>query len=789
MASGFCLPKVFVSKFVDALKKGDIDPEKLMDMSSADRRAFFEPIVGEENAEDVNALFESKMLLRDQKRGLLSWAKKVAGISEPARRDLVTRIEKLDRVLNPADEKGFLADLAAQKLGVTVTTEEAKKISDLAKAAVDAKARPTANLSGVNDEYLIAADDLKHYIASIKPTSPLGMIWRDAMVTARNFLLMNPSTPIKATESQIVNSAMDMVSRRIAYQSLGAANPELMGEAKAQAWQTFMATGKNTAAMEGLSDSGMLGERANFDVPEGMAESKIPGINAVVAAARTAAKWSTKVAIDWEHNITFTKFYQGTFFDMLNIASTNIAKSEGLEGEALKTRAGEIFADAARVEPESDIGATVRQLGQQQAARITSTNDNLLARLTMGLKNGLNNGIKGPRGDTLMSGIPGLGDILMPIAKIPATVISNGVENAGIGLPLGIKDIFQGRKLMQSADAIEATKGAAQFGYGLQRIVRTIGTLGAAAYFSSLLTPEDFRSDKFGAHFVKIGGVWINAEYISAISPALAGMMSVKASSSPGQGPLETVSQYFSGAAQGLRALPGIDEVGQLVNAITETDAAQGIRRYAQQFFDQRGQPAFLANLEKDRPINRLFFGAHGVETQEQIKADTEQQVQQRAANRLGTEKFGMNVWGEPSGVFGSPQNDPVSLELKRIGYAPSFPADKMSVKGVKDGVPLSNSQYREYVQISGRLAKQHITALLQLPGWQSFPLAWRAKEIQKTVEHDRKAAMAKMQMDSLGGPHDLIQAAVQAKRAAMSTLAPAGRASNVARFGVASPP
>ncbi len=45
-------------------------------MSSADRHAFFSKIVGEDHAGPVNALFESKLLLKDQQRGLINWAKK-----------------------------------------------------------------------------------------------------------------------------------------------------------------------------------------------------------------------------------------------------------------------------------------------------------------------------------------------------------------------------------------------------------------------------------------------------------------------------------------------------------------------------------------------------------------------------------------------------------------------------------------------------------------------------------------------------------------------------------------
>ena len=160
-----------------------------------------------------------------------------AGISEPTRKGLVDKINSLDRVLQPADEKGFLADLAAKKLGTDVTYDEAQKITQLSQKAALEPDKPTDNLSGVSDEYLKAADDLKHYVASLKPTTALKSIGKNVAIIARNNLLMNPSTPIKTSIGQVVNSAMDMASRRIGAMSVRGANPDLASEANAEAWK------------------------------------------------------------------------------------------------------------------------------------------------------------------------------------------------------------------------------------------------------------------------------------------------------------------------------------------------------------------------------------------------------------------------------------------------------------------------------------------------------------------------------------------------------------------------
>ncbi len=124
-----CLPKELTEKFTRALRSGVVDPGKLADMSSAERRTFFTRLLGEDYAPSVNALFESKLLLKNQQRGIINWAKNVAGIKQAERQNMITRIAKMDKVLTAAEEKVFLEDLASQRLGTHVTFEEAQNIA------------------------------------------------------------------------------------------------------------------------------------------------------------------------------------------------------------------------------------------------------------------------------------------------------------------------------------------------------------------------------------------------------------------------------------------------------------------------------------------------------------------------------------------------------------------------------------------------------------------------------------------------------------------------------------
>lgn len=605
-------------KFLRALQDGTITPEKLSEMTSAERRAFLEKIVGKDEARDVNALFESKLLLKDQQAGMITWAKQVGGMTPEVLRDIISRVNKLDRVLNPTEEKSFLNDLANQKLGTDVTLEEAQKISDLAKRASDLKG-VNPKMSGVSDEYLKARNEFSSYVESLKPTSAGSDIAKNLAIIGRNNLLLNPATVIKTSLGQIVNSAMDAITRRISSLSLGGSNGDLVRQANAEAWDTFRKTGNNTASMESLDDTHVLNKGENFKDTTGQTTGgKV--LRTADEIVRKVARASNKVAIDWEHNVPFTKFYQKTFFDMVNISSDGVARTEGLADRAAKTRAAEVFKDAARIKPETAEGAMVRMEAQKQAARITSTNDTLVSKFSIGTKNLLNE-----VGNRMLNGFR-LGDFIEPMAKIPANLIANGLDNAGAGIPQGIKDIFQGHDKIQSSDLQTRYEGMAQFSNGVQRLIRIGGTLGVAALIASRFTSSDFRQDIYGTSYIRIGNTWINTEYISAISPALSGMLLAK---QKGGGIKNDMYQYGAGALASLKNVPGVDVVTQLLN----TD----ISKYASSFFTSRGEPMFISNLLNNRPIQRLFFGSTGVESDAQVKADASAKAKASAEKAAAT--------------------------------------------------------------------------------------------------------------------------------------------------------
>lgn len=637
----WCLPPQFANAFIKALQSGEIDLVKLATMDSTPRRELLAKYVGKENAKEVNTQFEKKLLLKDWQRGMKAFVDSTAGLKPAARRDLVDKVAKMQKILTPEEGKAFLADVASKKLNVEVTSEQAQKITELAKAAAEARDKASnsriGNRFGMSIQQAVSTAKLEAYVKSLKPTSGWQEVVHNLTSTSRNLLLMNPSTPIKTIIGQAESSAMEALARRIASGTNGVVDAKDLKSAKADLWTFFKEAHLDPSIMEDYESSGRLGEHNTFDVPETMLDAS-PVMRKLEAATRAANKATTKLAIDYEHVIAFTKFHQMAFVDSVNSAATMIAKGEGLKGDALKARATELFNDAMKIKPETRIGQSVRDNAQFQSSRVTSTNETPLANLAMGIKNWLNGEFT--MVSTKNATIPfklGLGDLLMPVAKIPANIIWNGLDNAGGGLPIVAYDMFHGKSKMASEDAGVRAEGLIQYANGVHRLARIVGTLGMAALLSSMFTPDDFKKDRFGKSQVRIAGWWVDTEYVSLLSPALAGMMTIKQEVKNYNDVSKIISEYVSGAGQGLKEVPGYSTLNEFSDSIaSNNDKIAASARY----IAGRMVPAPYHSLSQDRPVNRLLFGAHGLETEEDVRQDKRNDRQRATQRRIDKQEY-----------------------------------------------------------------------------------------------------------------------------------------------------
>jgi hypothetical protein len=184
----WCLIPERVQAFKQALVDKTIDPQKLAQMTSEERHSAISKVVGEDNATQVNSLFEKNLLLKNHQKAYIDWAKKVSGMTPQARQDLITRISKMDKILNPEEEKAFLKDLATTRLKVGVSPEEAKNIFDLSKKIQEGKSKADEN--GV---FTSKTDQLEYGAAHVMLSDYLGELKANANKYGVKDYLKNPT--------------------------------------------------------------------------------------------------------------------------------------------------------------------------------------------------------------------------------------------------------------------------------------------------------------------------------------------------------------------------------------------------------------------------------------------------------------------------------------------------------------------------------------------------------------------------------------------------------------------
>ena len=164
----WCLPKEYADKFRKALKDRKLDPDRLIAMTSERRREYLGQFVGGWNAKYANTIFESKLLLKNQQRGFITFAKKFGGMSKQTENEIINKVAKLKRALNPQEGELFLADIIKKRLGVSITEAEGKIITDLT-AKMDAIYNPALKSWQQPIEYQRLRQQLNKFMREASP--------------------------------------------------------------------------------------------------------------------------------------------------------------------------------------------------------------------------------------------------------------------------------------------------------------------------------------------------------------------------------------------------------------------------------------------------------------------------------------------------------------------------------------------------------------------------------------------------------------------------------------------
>ncbi len=408
----------------------------------------------------------------------------------PSTDRMLAKIQGMKDILGDSD----YADLAAAKLGHDVSPAQGKYIVDQA-SKLQELAKGNANApSGLTPEFTNARLNLDSYINSLNHNAPLSIL-RNLIDIGRNNLITGFSTPVKVL-TNYTNFFGQKVLERIASGSFTGENGDLINALYKDATSFSKKTGNEFTQFKDANDIGStLGSHSgqSFTSKESYANPEAaPGGKGILAkvdfGVGKAAQLSHFIAIKVEHTLAFNHVFRNTFYDTLKFRSASMAKLEGLKGSDAVTRAAEIIKDANKVEPQTEAGTSLRRAAQEVASVVTNTNDTYLSRLSVGLKNGINK---------MSPNVP-VGDLIEPMAKIPANVISNALRNSPVGLPKAALDIIKGRLGMMESKTIEDRyAGLQQYKNGIEHLVGVVGSLGIAAIITSNLTKKDFRSDQY----------------------------------------------------------------------------------------------------------------------------------------------------------------------------------------------------------------------------------------------------------------------------------------------------
>lgn len=542
----FCIPKNLVATLKESALKGEVDIQKLSEMSSAERRKFFSEKTDPQLGKFINTKFE-QALVSTQKTAMLDWAKSVftpKAQEAPAFKSVLDKINSLDElgILSPSSERAFLQDLVSEKLGITVKPSEIEAINVRAKKIQEAQAKLGEDLGNPaklqeNIDFLKAKKSMDDYLAGLTPSNNLRIL---TGTIGRGVMLASIKSPLLNIGSNIEVGLTEAMSRRIAERAYQGADNALALEYVRSAQKIYQATGFDISRMQSLADTGGSGAR----VLDSTVNSQGPG------KIRRVGRFFEDTVFKQLMGAPDATFAAAHFADSVNINALKAAKGD-------KAAAREMMQDAMRIKPQTDAGEVLRAQAILDAQVATWTNKTWASDFSLGIRNLLNTATGDLR----------LGDYILPFVKTPANVIATGMEYAGLGAV---------KALVKTVNAVRTGE------FGSEKFVRSIsrdltrsglGLLGALAITANLddddfvgaydpgrAQYEELRGSNYNAF--RVGGKWISTDWLGPLAIPVTAMMYAR---KYGSTPQERAFQYGKGVFSGAQNLPGISDVYDFV--------------------------------------------------------------------------------------------------------------------------------------------------------------------------------------------------------------------------------
>jgi hypothetical protein len=547
----FCIPKNLVEKLKKSALKGEVDIQKLYDMTSTERRAFFEKYTDANIGKFINTEFESAMASK-KRTAFVDFTKSLFSPKEQARpvyKSVLDKIKELDNaeLLSPNSEHAILEDLISDKLGVSISPKEIEAIRVRAEKIDKAQVELGDDLGNPNKtqenvEFWKAKKEMDDYLAGLTPTPILRIA---TGTTGRAAMLASVKSPILNIGSNIEIGFTEALSRRIAGGQFRGANNKLAVDYVKMVNKIYQATGYDVSRMTSMVDTGASGARV---LGEDVVHAQGPG--AFRKVARIVAEDIVFKQMMGAPDVAFSSAH---FADSVNLNSMKMAKGN-------KVKASEIMTDAMRLEPKTPEGEILRTQGILDAQTATWTDKSWAADVTEKLRRVFNEA----------SGDARLGDILFPFIRTPSNVIATGMDYAGTGLP---KAMYKTYKAIRTGEL-----GNKQVLQGITRdLVRSGLGITGALMVTSQLKDEDFvgaydparaqieqlRNSNYNA--IRIGGKWISTDWLGPLAVPVTSMMYARKYGKKGWA--ERVFQYTKGTGSAILNLPVISDIYDYVKS------------------------------------------------------------------------------------------------------------------------------------------------------------------------------------------------------------------------------
>lgn len=591
----FCIPVTLAEKLKEGAKRGEIDIEKMYAMTSLERRAVFEKYVDKTIAKEINLGFE-KAMTSSKVTALKDWAENTFTGSDklPMKKGVLSKIQELSEsgLLTPEKETAFYQDLVAEKLGLTVTTEEATKINELS-TKLDKLSTQESEFGTPTAEYFKARREMQDYIESITPSNQIKVL---SSIIGRGNMLARISSPFLNIESNTVMAGIQALSRRLETKQVGGANTKYASDYAKFAIKLYKDTGYDVTRMQTIDDDFTVkGE----DILTSQGKGKI----------RKVARIYEDVIFKGMQGLPDVVFSSFASADRANIESTKLAQQEGLKGAEAKDRALEIFKDSTRVDPKTKEGKIIRDQAIADAMYSTYTNKSLASDISLGIRKVFN----------LASGNLRIGDQIMPFVKTPANVISTGLNMSGIGLPVDATyRVFKTLKSIKDGEEWNDAFKEEFAGFSKTVIQAGLG-ITFAFILASLFDPEDYigeypTSEKerqllalrnATTNSVKIGDKWVSLDYFGPLGSPMTGLLYAK---KYGNTLPEKSYQYFKGVLAQTAKLPGFENTKDIVdylNGLSDkgtkdiNDEIRDVMNYVIGFGQSRLVPGILSDIAK----------------------------------------------------------------------------------------------------------------------------------------------------------------------------------------------